>query len=61
LIVPLATVLGLSATPGEAAGFGLLDAGDARDLIAAAARHLQNGQSPDTISVNSGGGDITIT
>jgi hypothetical protein len=42
LTVPLDTVLGLSATPGEAAGFGLLDAADARDLVAAAARH------PDT-------------
>jgi hypothetical protein len=42
LTVPLDTALGLSATPGEAAGFGLLDAGDARDLLAAAARH------PDT-------------
>src|SRR5579859_6254998 len=42
LTVPLDTVLGLSATPGEASGFGLLDAADARDLVAAAARH------PDT-------------
>jgi hypothetical protein len=42
LTVPLDTVLGLSATPGEATGFGLLDAEDARDLAAAAARH------PDT-------------
>jgi len=42
LTVPLDTVLGLSATPGEAAGFGLLDPEDARDLVAAAARH------PDT-------------
>jgi hypothetical protein len=42
ITVPLDTVLGLSATPGEAAGFGPLDAGDARDLLAAAARH------PDT-------------
>ncbi len=37
--VPLATLLGLSGTPGEAAGFGLLDSGTARDLVAAAARH----------------------
>ena len=42
LTVPLDTVLGRSATPGEAAGFGLLDPEDARDLVAAAARH------PDT-------------
>ena len=42
LTVPLDTVLGLSATPGEAAGFGLLDPEDARALVAAAARH------PDT-------------
>jgi hypothetical protein len=42
LTVPLDTVLGLSATPGEVVGFGLLDADDARDLAAAAARH------PDT-------------
>ena len=38
LTVPLATALGTSATPGEAAGFGLLDAADARALIAAASR-----------------------
>ncbi len=42
ITVPLDTLLGLSATPGEAAGFGMLDAGDARDLVAAATRH------PDT-------------
>ena len=39
ITVPLDTVLGLSATPGEVAGFGPLDASDARDLVAAAARH----------------------
>jgi len=39
ITVPLATCLGRSGTPGEAAGFGLLDARSARDLIAAAARH----------------------
>ncbi len=39
ITVPLATLLGLSATPGEAAGFGLLDAQTAQDLAAAAARH----------------------
>jgi hypothetical protein len=38
LTVPLATGLGQSGTPGEAGGFGLLDAGTARDLLAAAAR-----------------------
>jgi len=38
LTVPLATALGQSGTPGEAGGFGLLDAGTARDLIAAAGR-----------------------
>jgi hypothetical protein len=37
ITVPLATALGQSGAPGEAAGFGLLDAGTARDLIAAAA------------------------
>src|SRR5579863_9894579 len=42
LTVPLDTVLGRSATPGEAAGYGVLDAADARALVAAAARH------PDT-------------
>ena len=42
ITVPLDTVLGLSATPGEAAGYGPLDPEDARDLVAAAARH------PDT-------------
>jgi hypothetical protein len=38
LTVPLATALGRSGTPGEAAGFGLLDPGTARDLLAAAGR-----------------------
>jgi hypothetical protein len=38
ITVPLVTLLGRSGTPGEAAGFGLLDSGAARDLIAAAAR-----------------------
>jgi len=38
ITVPLATLLGLSGTPGEAGGFGILDAGTARDLIAAAGR-----------------------
>jgi hypothetical protein len=40
--VPLSTLLGEAAIPGEAAGFGLVDAETARDLVAAAARH------PDT-------------
>ncbi len=39
ILVPAETLLGLSDTPGEAAGYGLLDAEDARDLVAAAARH----------------------
>jgi hypothetical protein len=39
ILVPVETLLGLSDTPGEAAGYGLLDAQDARDLVAAAARH----------------------
>jgi Domain of unknown function (DUF222) len=39
ITVPLATWLGQSDTPADVAGFGLLDAEDARDLLAAAARH----------------------
>jgi len=39
LTVSLDTVLGRSGAPGDVAGFGLLDAPDTRDLIAAAARH----------------------
>ncbi|MBV9203831.1 MAG: DUF222 domain-containing protein [Actinobacteria bacterium] len=39
ITVPLATLAGRSVTPGEVAGFGLVDAGDAAGLIAAAARH----------------------
>jgi hypothetical protein len=42
ITVPLATALGLSATPGEAGGFGILDPGTARDLLAA------TGRSPHT-------------
>jgi Domain of unknown function (DUF222) len=42
ITVPLATALGRSTTPGEVAGYGPLDPDDARDLLAAAARH------PDT-------------
>jgi Domain of unknown function (DUF222) len=38
LTVPLATALGQSGTPGEAAGFGILDAATARDLLTAAGR-----------------------
>ena len=37
--VPLATLQGRSEAPGEAGGLGPLDADDARDLAAAAARH----------------------
>jgi hypothetical protein len=39
ITVPLATAQGWSETPGEAAGFGIVDGDDARDLLAAAARH----------------------
>jgi hypothetical protein len=39
LTVPASTALGNAAAPGEAAGFGVLDAQSARDLVAAAARH----------------------
>jgi hypothetical protein len=39
ILVPVETLVGMSAAPGEAAGYGLLDAADARDLVAAAARH----------------------
>jgi hypothetical protein len=39
ITVPLSTLRGRSETPGEADGFGLLDAEDARALVAAAARH----------------------
>ena len=42
ITVPLDTALGQSATPGQVAGYGPLDPADARDLLAAAARH------PDT-------------
>ena len=42
LTVPWSTAAGQSEAPGEAAGLGLLDARDARALVAAAARH------PDT-------------
>jgi hypothetical protein len=42
ITVPLDTVTGRSATPGEVAGYGPLDPDDARALVAAAARH------PDT-------------
>jgi hypothetical protein len=37
--VPWATYQGRSETPGHADGFGVVDADDARDLAAAAARH----------------------
>jgi Domain of unknown function (DUF222) len=39
LTVPWSTATGQSEIPGEAGGFGLLDAQSVRDLIAAAARH----------------------
>jgi hypothetical protein len=39
ITVPLATTTGQSAAPGEVGGFGLLDAEDTVDLVAAAARH----------------------
>jgi len=39
ITVPAATLLGQSEAPGEAVGFGLLDAQAARDLVTAAARH----------------------
>jgi hypothetical protein len=38
ITVPLGTAVGQSAAPGEAGGFGLLDADTARDVLAAAAR-----------------------
>jgi Domain of unknown function (DUF222) len=39
ITVPLGTALGRSEVPGDVAGYGLVDAGTARDLLAAAARH----------------------
>jgi Domain of unknown function (DUF222) len=39
ITIPLATYQGLSDTPGEADGFGVLDGDEARDVAAAAARH----------------------
>jgi hypothetical protein len=39
ITVPWATYQGRSETPGHADGFGVVDADDARDLAAAAARH----------------------
>jgi hypothetical protein len=39
ITIPAATLHGQSEAPGEADGFGPLDADDARDLVAAAARH----------------------
>jgi Domain of unknown function (DUF222) len=39
ITVPFDTLAGRSETPGEAGGFGLVDAEDARGLVAAAARH----------------------
>ena len=39
ITIPLTTWQGRCDTPGEAAGYGILDGDDARDLTAAAARH----------------------
>src|SRR3984957_944273 len=39
ITIPYQTLHGRSDTPGEAAGYGILDGDDARDLAAAAARH----------------------
>jgi hypothetical protein len=39
ITIPLTTYQGRSDTPGEAGGFGILDGDNARDLVAAAARH----------------------
>jgi hypothetical protein len=39
LIVPAGTLLGWSAAPAQAGGWGLLDAGDTRALVTAAAEH----------------------
>jgi len=39
ITIPLTTCQGRSDTPGEVGGFGPLDRDDARDLVAAAARH----------------------
>ncbi len=39
ITIPLTTWQGRSEAPGEAAGYGILDGDDARDLAAAAARH----------------------
>jgi Domain of unknown function (DUF222) len=41
LTIPLTTYQGRSEAPGEADGFGILDGDDARDVAAAAARHLR--------------------
>jgi hypothetical protein len=39
LIVPVGTLLGWSGTPAQAAGWGLLDPDETRDIVAAASRH----------------------
>jgi hypothetical protein len=39
LLVPAGTLLGLSTAPAQAGGWGLLDAGDTRALVTAAAEH----------------------
>jgi hypothetical protein len=38
-LIPAETLLGFSATPAQAGGWGLLDAGDTRTVAAAAAAH----------------------
>ena len=39
LVVPAGTLFGWDTTPAEAGGWGLLDAGETQDLVAAASRH----------------------
>ena len=39
LLVPAGTLLGWSTTPGDAGSWGLLDADDTRDIVAAASQH----------------------
>ena len=39
LLVPAGTLLGWSAAPGWAGGWGLLDPDDTRDIVAAASQH----------------------
>jgi hypothetical protein len=46
ITVPAETLQGLSEAPGEVGGFGLLDAPDVRDVVAAAARHPRTPRPP---------------